>query len=274
MIASEEVKDKSIRGIEWLARGSYVAKGILYGTIGVFTLEFALGSRGADPNRNEVLTQLTGNTLGHLLLALMVLALAGHTLWRLVEIWNDPYEKGWGPWGILYRMNYLLSGITYAGLGITAFRLLTGQGSGPDDAKKLWVTRLLRIEGGDWLIMAVGVIFLLWAGLQAYKGVSGKVYKSLELPQQSNKYVCGFLRFSSLVGFLTVACTLTITGWYLIKGALEKDPDWVRSTDDLIKAMEHLPGGWGVQLVAALGFLLMSVFMLAMARWFPLKAVD
>jgi hypothetical protein len=273
MIATSELKDKSIQGIEWLARGSYIAKGILYGTISLFTFEFALGSRGADPNREEVLHHLMDNTLGQILLGLMVLALAGHTLWRIVEIWNDPYEKGWGPWGILYRMNYLLSGITYAGLGYTALRLLTGQGSGPD-AKKLWVTRLLQIDGGDWLIITVGVIFLLWAGLQAYKGLSGKVYKSLELPQESNRYLCGFLRFCSLVGFLTVAATLCITGGYLIKGALEKDPDWVRSTDDLLKAMEHLPGGWGVQLAAAIGFLLMSLFMLAMARWFPLKAVD
>ncbi|WP_254448853.1 DUF1206 domain-containing protein [Spirosoma rhododendri] len=151
---------------------------------------------------------------------------------------------------------------------------MTGQGSGPDDAKKLWVTRLLQIDGGDWLIITVGVILLIWAGLQAYKGVSGKVYKSLELPQESNRYVCAFLRFCSFAGFLTVAGTLTVTGWYLIKGALKKDPDWIRGTDDLLKAMEHFPGGWGVQLAAALGFLLMSVFMLAMARWFPLKAVD
>ncbi|QJD80366.1 DUF1206 domain-containing protein [Spirosoma rhododendri] len=96
MVVADKVKDKSIQGIEWLARGSYLAKGILYGTIGVFTLELAFGPHSADPNRKEVLTQLTGNTMGHLLLALMVLALAGHTLWRIVEIWNDPYDKGWG----------------------------------------------------------------------------------------------------------------------------------------------------------------------------------
>ncbi|HLL94352.1 MAG TPA: DUF1206 domain-containing protein [Spirosoma sp.] len=273
MVVSDKVKERSLQSVEWLARGSYIAKAILYSAIALFTVELALGARKLDPNRKEVLEQLTGNPFGKILLALMALALAGHTLWRLFEIWNDPYKKGTGPGGWLYRLNYILSAITYAGIGITAVKLLFGQGSGQDNQKQIWVAKVLQIQGGDWLIIAIGCMFLIWAGLQVYKGISGKVYKSLEL-DTVNSFVKSFLKFCGFVGFLTVGATLAGTGWYLVKGALAKNPQWVKNMDDLIKGLQGLPGGWWLQLGMAAGFLLMAVFMLAMSRYFPLKTTE
>lgn len=94
-----------------------------------------MGSRGPDPGRQEVLEQLTGNPFGKILIALIALALAGHTVWRIAEIRYDPYEKGTGPGGWLYRLNYVLSAITYASLGFTAIKLLAGEGAGPGNQK-------------------------------------------------------------------------------------------------------------------------------------------
>jgi|GEM_PF-6713257 len=37
MITTQQAKDKSLRSVEWLARGSYVAKAIFYATIALFT---------------------------------------------------------------------------------------------------------------------------------------------------------------------------------------------------------------------------------------------
>ncbi|MBC3786988.1 DUF1206 domain-containing protein [Spirosoma utsteinense] len=273
MVVSETVKQKSLQSVEWLAKGSYIAKAIFYGTIAVFTVQFAFGAHDADPSRKEVLEQLTGNLLGKLLLALMVLALAGHTVWRLFETWNDPYKKGFGLMGWLYRLNYLLSAITYGSLGFSAAKLLAGQRTGPDNQKQIWVARLLQLDGGSWLIVLVGSLFLLWAGLQLYKGISGKVYKSLEL-EGVGPIAKGFLRICSFAGFLTVAGTLAGSGWYLIKGALSEDPDWVKNMDDLIKGLQQLPYGWWLQLGAGAGFMLMAVFMVAMSRYFPLKATE
>jgi hypothetical protein len=273
MITAQLAKEKSLRSVEWLAKGSYVAKAIFYATIAVFTVTLAVGSQGPDPSRKQVLEHFASNTFGKFLIALMALALAGHTIWRLVEIWNDPYKKGNGPMGWLYRLNYLLSAVTYAGLGWTALLLLTGQGGGEDNQKRLWVTQLLQLPGGDWAIILVSCLFLAWAGLQIYKGLSGCVCHGLDLGE-AGTFKRGFLRVCSLVGFVTLGTTLAGTGWYLMKGAWTKNPDWVRNMDDLVKALQRFPGGWGLQVAAALGFFLMAIFMLAMARYFPVKTLQ
>lgn len=273
MIASQEVKDASKRGIERLAKGSYVAKAILYGAISVFALQLALKSGGPDPSRKAVLEQLTGNLLGKLLIALIAIALAGHTVWRMLEIWYDPYKKGTGPGGWIYRLNYLLSAVTYASLGTTAVKLLIGNQGGQDNQKQIWVAKLLQIKGGDWFVMAIGGLLLAWAGLQVYKGVSGNVYKSLEKDNLSQFWKT-LLRVCCFVGFITLGGILAGTGWYLIKGAWVENPKWVKNMDDLIKALQVFPGGAGLQIAVAGGLMMMAIFMLAMARYFPVKTTE
>lgn len=274
MVVKGEIGEKPRRIVEVLARGSYIAKAILYGGIAVFVFRFALGSGGPNPNREEVLEQFTSNPFGKILIGLIALSLVGHTLWRLFEIWNDPYEKGKGFEGWIYRLNYLLSAITYAGLAISATKLLfvsnNGQGG---DQKQIWVAQLLQLEGGDWLVMLVGALIIIWGGLQIYKGISGNVYKSLKI-DHLNGFWKVFLRVSSLLGFLTLGSILFGTGWYLIKGAWVENPKWVKNMDDLIKALQAFPGGTYLQLLAGVGLLLIAFFMAAMARYFPVKTAE
>jgi hypothetical protein len=270
MIDTEKVTDRSKQGIEWLTRGSYLAKALLYAAVGLFTFKLAMGSNGPDPGRKEVLEQLTGSPFGKILIGLMALALAGHTLWRLAEIRYDPYEKGTGPGGWLYRLNYLLSAITYGSLGYTAINLLIGKESGAGNQKQIWVAKLLQVEGGNWIIILVGTVLIVWAGLQLFKGVSGNVYKSLQLDHVHPLWK-GMLRVCCFIGFMAVGGILASTGWYLIKGAWNEDPKWVKNMDNLIKALQTFPGGWWGQIALATALIMMAIFMLAMARYFPVK---
>ncbi|CCH55724.1 putative protein yxxB [Fibrisoma limi BUZ 3] len=273
MVVNKQIAQRSNRAVELLARASYVAKAIFYGSIATFIFRYRAGLSAPEPNRNEVLKQLTENPFGKILIGLIVISLAGHTLWRLYEIWNDPYKKGKGVGGWLYRLNYLMSAITYASLGVTAFKLVVTNEKSDGNGKKIWVAKLLQIEGGDWIVMLVGGVMLIWAGMQVYKGLSGNVYNALKI-DRLNRIWKVMLRVSSLAGFLTVGGILGGVGGYLVKGALAKDPDWVKNMDDLIKALWAVPGGSWLQLLAAVGLVMMSLFMLAMARYFPVKTAE
>jgi hypothetical protein len=265
-----EIKAASRLTVERLAQGSYAAKAILYTGVALFAFALALGEPGSDPNRKDVLEQLNNSWVGQGVIGLMALSLVGHTVWRLFELLYDPYEKGLGVQGWLYRLNYLLSGITYGSLALTAVKLLAGKGGGPGNQKQIWVARLLQIEGGEWLIMLVGGLIMVWGGLQIYKALSGTVYQSLEVDHLKPAWKRA-IRVSSLIGFLTLGILLGCTGWYLIKGAWAENPQWVKNMDDLIKKLREFPGGSILQVVVATGLLLMGCFMAVMARYFPVK---
>lgn len=255
-----------------LTRLSYLTKGILYGCVALFAIQFALGQRGPDPGRKAVLQEFIKTDVGAVVLVLMTISLAGHTVWRMAEIYFDPYKKGKGVLGWIYRLNYFLSGLTYTSLGITAVKLLMGQAD-DQNQKQLWVSKILMVKGGDWLIILVGVFLMLWAGLQMYKGISGTVYKSLN-KEAFPTWLHGFLWMCNLVGFLTVGGILASTSWYLVKGAWKENPHWVMNMDDLIKSLQAFPGGQWIQITTAVGLTCMAIFMLAMARCFPIKTTS
>ena len=265
-----QLKGRSARLITSVTRWSYVVKALLFGSVAVFTYRIAAGFLGPAPNRKQVLEGLVSSRGGQLLLGLIVLALAAHTVWRLVETYQDPYDKGTSPGGLVHRFTYLLSGISYAVLGLTAAQLLLSQDIGFSNGRQFWVATMLGQPWGRWVVGAFGLVLLLWGAVQFYKGVSGTTFRALELdgvapPLRGAIAVCAF------VGFVTYAGVLGGAGWSLLESAWVENSQRVRNLDDLLEGLLQLPRGVLWMKAVAIGLLLFALFMLAMARYFPFK---
>ena len=70
---------------EWLARAGLVARGAVYGIIGLLALKLALGDGGKTTDQQGALQTIAGQPFGKVLLILMAIGLAGYALWRLVR---------------------------------------------------------------------------------------------------------------------------------------------------------------------------------------------
>lgn len=272
MTTTTLVKERSKQTVEGIARWSYVSKAILFVSIAIAAYLSALGLDGPDPSRKKVLELLFDSLPGRIGLFFTAITLTGHTVWRLFEVYNDPYERGSGLGGLVYRFTYLMSGISYGFLALTTSKLLLGKSTGPDNQKQIWVAKMLELKGGKWLIVLVGACLLLWAGVQAFKGLSGGVSKALELDGVA-AFWRGLIRVCELVGFVTFAGILGAMGWYLVKGAWTENPAWVKNMDDILSSLQELPYGTLYLKGAAVGLLLFGVFLAVMARYFPFKVV-
>src|SRR6186997_1383347 len=102
------------RWFEWLARAGLVARGAIYGIIGVLALQMAFGAGGKTTNQSGALAELAQQPGGKLLLILMAIGLFGYAFWRLLRaaVGHGPEETDDG----LERFKGLDSGIAYAGL--------------------------------------------------------------------------------------------------------------------------------------------------------------
>ncbi len=101
-------------GFEWLSRAGFVARGLIYGIIGVLALRLALGHGGRTTNQQGALQTVAHQPLGKVLLALLAVGLGGYALWRFARA-----AIGHGPEGTdspLDRVTALASGIVYLGL--------------------------------------------------------------------------------------------------------------------------------------------------------------
>src|SRR5215212_3148517 len=103
---------------EWLARAGLLARGVVYGVIGVLAVKLALGDGGKATNQQGALQTIAKQPFGKVLLVLVAVGLAGYALWRLVRA-----AIGHGPEAsddTKERIAGLFSGIAYGALCLTA----------------------------------------------------------------------------------------------------------------------------------------------------------
>src|SRR4051812_16902386 len=73
------------RGLEGLAGAGVVARGLIYGRIGILAVKLALGAGGKATNRQGALKTIAQQPFGEVLLSLVAVGLAGYALWRLLR---------------------------------------------------------------------------------------------------------------------------------------------------------------------------------------------
>src|SRR6478672_5539533 len=78
---------------EALARAGLVARGVVFGVIGVLALKLALGSGGKATNQQGALETISKEPFGLVLLVIVAIGLAGYALWRLVSAAVGPRDS-------------------------------------------------------------------------------------------------------------------------------------------------------------------------------------
>src|SRR5437870_2821352 len=73
------------RGFELLARAGFVARGVIYGVIGILAVKLAIGAGGKTANQSGALKTIAHQPFGKVLLTLVAIGLAGYALWRLLH---------------------------------------------------------------------------------------------------------------------------------------------------------------------------------------------
>lgn len=153
---------------------------------------------------------------------------------------------------------------------LVAFRLLFQEKAGSSNAKQYMVFQALQSPATRWVPFVIGGILLLWAAVQAYKGIRGNVLKIMKIDHLPG-WGRGLIRVSSLVGFLALAVTLGTVGLSLIQAAWHENPILVKNMDDVFLAIRRLPFGPVLLHLEAIGLLLFGGFMLTMAWYFPFR---
>jgi hypothetical protein len=250
---------------EWLARGGLVARGVIYAVIGLLALKLALGDGGKTTNQKGALTTIAEQPFGKALLILTAVGLAGYATWRLVRA-----ALGHGPEGAddtKERIGGLVSGLAYGALFITAVSILFGSGGGggsrgPDKA----TGGVLDWPAGQALVVIAGLV-LIGVGIdQGIKAVKGEFLDKSKTEEMSEGVERAFTAVG-VFGHLARMVVFALIGWFLIRAAIDYDPDKAVGLDGALAALGRSSYGPALLGIVAAGLLGFAAYSIADARY-------
>jgi Domain of Unknown Function (DUF1206) len=251
-------------GFEWLARAGLLARGAVYGVIGVLAIEVAIGVGGKTTSQQGALQTIAQQSLGKVLLLALAAGLAGYATWRLIRaaVGHGAREAD----SAFQRVAAAASGLVYAALCAVAVKILLGAGAGGSSSPKQTTAGVLAWAGGPEIVGAVGAA-LLGVGLyQGYKGLAAKFMEEAETAKM-NARVRRAYQAAGVFGHLARMVVFGLTGYGLIAAAVEFDPHRAVGLDGALRELASNSYGPYLLGVVAAGLIGFGLYSIADARY-------
>jgi hypothetical protein len=253
------------RGFEWLARSGFVARGLIYGIIGILAIEVALGVGGTTTNQQGALKTIAHQPFGEVLLILVAIGLGGYALWRLVHalLGYGPEDSDSG----FERLAAVGSGIVYAGLCVIAVEILLGSGSsGGSSSASNTTAGVFGWPAGTWLVGIAGGVLIGIGLYQGYRALSKDFLKDSKTEQMSAR-TRSWIEWIGSFGHLARMVIFGLVGLFLIKAAIDYNPDKAVGLDGALAKLAHASYGPFLLGIVAAGLIAFGVYSLSDARY-------
>ncbi|MEO8089661.1 MAG: DUF1206 domain-containing protein [Gemmatimonadales bacterium] len=263
MTTTVEMRDAA-PWVERLARVGYIAKALLYITIGLAAARAAFGP-GRTTDTSGALRLVHGMTFGRVMLLIMAGGLVGYAVWRVVEAIVDPEGRGLGAKGVALRAGSAGRGLLHGALALTALRLAYGdRAAASHDHAREWTSLAFDLPGGVLLVWIAAASVAGYGVYQLHRSYAPKLGRQLDLSQlgePARRWVVAVSRF----GIAARGVVFCLIGFFLARAALRHDAAQVggiRESLDLVAAF----GRWPF-VVVALGLAAYGLYELVNARY-------
>jgi hypothetical protein len=261
--AGEKVEHTT--AFEALARAGFVARGAIYGVIGLLAVKLAIGAGGKTTNQSGALKTIAQQPFGEVLLILVAIGLAGYSFWRLTRalLGHGPEDTDSG----FKRVAALSSGVAYALICAIAVEILLGSGgSSGSGSPKHPTAGVLGWPAGTWIVGLAGVLLCGVAAYQGYRGISTDFLDDSKTEEMSPG-VRRWITWIGTFGLLARMVVFGLVGIFVIKAAVDYDPNKAVGLDGaLAKLVNHSYGSYLLGIVAA-GLVAFAVYSLSDARY-------
>jgi Domain of Unknown Function (DUF1206) len=252
--------------MERFARLGYATEGAMYTLIGVLAAGVAFGVGGRATGQQGALEIVAGSPFGGVLVGLIALGFLGYALWRGVQAIADPDGEGTDLKAVGKRIGYGVSALVYAALAFSAIGLILGSasegGGTPDD----WTALLLSWPLGQVLVAGVGTVVAGLGLRELYQAYRARFLEYLKIEEMGEKVRKWSKRWGRL-GITARGIVFGVVGTFLIRAALEYDPQEARGLGGALQTLAQQPLGQWLLGAVALGLIAYGLFMLSVARY-------
>ncbi|MFB1082815.1 DUF1206 domain-containing protein [Jeotgalibacillus sp. JSM ZJ347] len=260
---SEEVKP----WVRRMGRFGYMSKGAVYGIVGVLALLAALGVGGGETtDTSGALQQVATLPFGEILLWIVGIGLFFYVIWELIRAILDPQHKGTDAKGIATRLAYVISGVIYGGLAISAIQIAMNAGSGGGNSEQTISAMLLGQPYGRWLIGILGAGVIIYGLYNILQGYKEKFMRKFIINDMSEKEK-SLARKSGKIGLIARGIVLSMVGFFFIQTAITANPEQSKGLDGALGEIASQPYGQVLLGLTAAGLVLYAIYEIIRGRY-------
>jgi hypothetical protein len=164
------------------------------------------------------------------------------------------------------RVGYGISALVYAGLAFSALGLILGIASDGDGSSDDWTALLLSWPLGKVLVIGAGIAVVGVGLREFYQAYNADFLEYLKLDEMGEKVRKWTERWGRL-GIVARGIIFGVVGTFLIRAALEYDPQEARGLGGALQTLAQQPLGSWLLGAVALGLVAYGLFMLSVARY-------
>lgn len=254
--------------MERLARFGFATKGFVYIVVGALAMQVAIGLGGRATDPEGALRQIELRPFGKVSLAAVAFGLVGYVLWRFIQAFADTEHEGKKLKGVLTRGAYFFSGVVYGSLAVTAAKALIDVAE-PDSSSKVIeeaIAGVLTMPLGSALVVGGGGFVIGFGLYQIYKGLIAKFRNRLKLSEMT-KAEDRLATWIGRVGYAARGVVFCIIGFFIIRAALDFDPDKSKGVDQVLRLLAQNSFGVWLLGAVAVGLIAYGFFMFVEARY-------
>ncbi|MEG3918397.1 MULTISPECIES: DUF1206 domain-containing protein [unclassified Microcoleus] len=253
---------------ERLARLGYASKGLVYFIVGFLAAQAAFSMGGRTTDTSGALSEIVNQPFGKFLLFLVTIGIIGYALWRIVQTILDPEHQGqkMDAKRIAQRIGYALSALGYAGLALTAVKLIMGSGRSNSNTTEDLTAQILAQPFGQWLVGLAGSI-VIGVGFsyfyEAYKAKFRRHFKLDEMSPTEQKWATRLGRF----GIAARGIVFVIIGFFLIQAARLSDASQTKGLGEVLAIVAKQPFSPAILALVPLGLIAYGIYSVIEARY-------
>ena len=270
MSASQQVRSSASRAanskpLEYLARGGFVAYGVIHLLFAWLALQVALGNSSGETDQGGALETIAAGPGGKFLIILIIIGMVAMALWQAFEAAigeSGPQDKE----ALAERFISGCRAVLYLYFAYLGYKVVSGASTSQAARQQSARSSIMDNTGGRWLIGLVGIIVVgVGLGLIVY-GVTKKFEKHLNTGQMSAS-VRQTVRRLGVAGYSSKGAAYGIVGALIVSAAVTYDPEKARGLDGALKTLATAPfGPWLLGLVA-LGVACFGVYCFFQAKY-------
>jgi hypothetical protein len=261
--------------MEDLMRLGYVVRGLVYGVMGVLAFQLAVGRGGATTDTQGAIAAMGKTSIGGVLLYVILVGLVGYALWGFIRAALDPWHKGVDTKGIVERVGYAVSGISYGLLAYATYGLITAGASAAQNGAQAAQTQqttasILTNSWGPWVVGIVALIILGIGFSNIAKGLKphfDRQFQAYALTSYERTWIDRLGRF----GTAARGVVFSLVGLFLFLAAAHRDPSQAKGVDGVLTALLHQSSGPYLLGIVALGLIAFGIYSAMTGFWLRLK---